>query len=63
MSMLKTNPAFVDVFVSSVIELLQKGRSVEVPGIGVLRVEHEAPTPDGKRETPRDRVVFTPKRA
>ena len=55
--MLKTNPAFVEVLVASVIDLLQRGRTVDVPGLGSLSVRHEPPHGG---EGPRDRVVFNP---
>ena len=58
--MLKTNPAFVDALVSSVIDLLQQGRTVKLPGIGELSVRHESPSDETGRKNPRDRVVFSP---
>ncbi|MFT5143768.1 MAG: hypothetical protein ACI80V_000011 [Rhodothermales bacterium] len=42
--MLKTNPTFVDALVASVIDLLQKGRPVHLPGVGTLSVEHQPAT-------------------
>lgn len=63
--MLKTNPAFVDVLVASVVERLQQGRSVRLPGIGTLSVEHEPAglikSESGDEVTsPRERVEFKP---
>ena len=66
--MLKTNPAFVDVLVSSVIDLLQRGRSVRIPGLGTFTVEHEnavviEPASAGEIpevRPPSDRIAFTP---
>ena len=63
--MLKTNPAFVDVLVASVIERLQRGRSVRLPGIGTLSVEHEPASlsDSGSGDmisSPQERVEFKP---
>ncbi|NNE71182.1 MAG: hypothetical protein HKN29_12570 [Rhodothermales bacterium] len=63
--MLKTNPAFVEVLVASVIDRLQHGRAVRLPGIGTLSVDHEAALVSSEGDTPEvqppgDRVRFKP---
>ncbi|MBO6576191.1 MAG: hypothetical protein JJ896_08900 [Rhodothermales bacterium] len=60
--MLKTNPAFIDVLVESVIDLLQRGRTVDIPGVGTLSVRHE-PAGPGPDASPHDRVVFNPSKS
>lgn len=53
--MLKSSPAFVDVLVASIIDLLQRGRPVHIPGLGTWKVEHGS-----DQGVPRDKVTFIP---
>lgn len=63
--MLKTNPAFVDVLVATVVDRLQRGRAVRLPGIGTFSVDHDPASLNdsgsGDRVTsPLERVEFKP---
>ncbi len=61
--MLKTSPAFVETLVASMIDLLQRGRPVHLPGVGTWSVKHTPAkiTKDGSGDSsvpPQDNIVF-----